>query len=89
MNLEIKNVYIKKFTSSSDTGTSVFTRDSLGKMYLRYTYDFGDCFDGTTDYCQANGKKDPSLQVSFSSDLSKVNQSVTEIKGNTPSTSAT
>lgn len=62
MNLEIKNVYIKKFTSGGDAGTSVFTQLLLGKCIFATRMILGIVFDGTTIVRQT-GKKDPSLQV--------------------------
>ena len=60
--LALKDVTLKKAGDDSQYAP-LLSIASAGSASVRWTYDFGTCWDGGTQACEAAGLKDPSLSV--------------------------
>lgn len=61
--LSLKEVVLKRLDAASQYATALSV-DAAGTAVVKWTYDFGNCWDGGSQACEAAGYSDPALLVS-------------------------
>ncbi len=66
INLSLKEMSLKRL-ETDNTWKTLYTQSWQSDIYIKYKYDFWNCFDWTADHCRMNWLNDPTELFSISS----------------------